>query len=340
MSIWSQKGRVTQRDVARLLGISQSTVSLVLRRVEGHAVPVETVARIEAAARELGYVPNSMARALKTRRSMTIACVIPDIANPFYPPFVKGIQTVADGAGYDVITVNTDGLADREQRFLQWAMQGRADGIVGIFFTLKAPMFEPLLSAGVAVARVETQAKAVGPLPLDNIFVDNYSAARAVGRFLLARGHRHVGMISGVGGPQEARLAGFREAIAAAAGKIEVVLDDAFDEAGGYRAALQLIAREPRPTAIAAANDLLAIGALAACHEAGLAVARDIAVTGFDDIPAARLVTPALTTVSIFQDQIGRSAAATVLQRLGHEGFRAPSTSREMPYRLIKRAST
>lgn len=340
MSGSQEHRRVTQRDVARALGMSQSTVSLVLRRVAGHAVPQDTVERIEAAARELGYVPNSMAQALKTRRSFTIACVIPDISNPFYPPFVRGVQTVADEASYDVITVNSDGQPDREQRFLRWAMQGRVDGIVGIFFTLRAPMFEPLLRAKIAVARVETEAKAIGVLPIDNIFVDNRAAARGLARFLLDRNHHRFGAISGTGGPQSNRIEGFREAIGGGGGTLDVALDEHFDEEGGYRAALQLLSRSPRPTAIAAANDLLAIGALSACRDRGLTVGRDIAVTGFDDIPAARLVTPALTTISIFQDQLGQSAAASVLQRLGHGGFNAPSTSREMPYRLIERAST
>lgn len=340
MTRTGQDKRITQRDVARYAGISQSTVSLVLRQGIGHAVPAETVARIEAAARELGYVPNSMAQALKTRRSMTLACVIPDIANPFYPPFVRGIQGVAEQADYDVITINTDGLADREQRFLRWALQGRVDGIIGVFFTLKARMFQPLLNAGIAVARVETQPKTVGPLPIDNIFVDNGAAARAMARYLLARGHRRIGIASGLGGPQLARVEGFRYGVAAGGGQTTIALDESFNEDGGYRAGLQLLAQPQRPTAIAATNDLLAIGVLGACRDAGLSVPGDIAVSGFDDIPAARLVTPALSTISIFQDQLGQSAAAMVLQRLGPEGFQAPSTSREMPYRLIERAST
>ncbi len=155
--------RVTQRDVARLAGVSQTTVSMVLSGASAPSLPSETLERVQAAVRELGYVPNRFAQALKTNRTMTIACVVPDIANPFYPSLLRGVQSVADDAGYDVITVNTDGTAEREQRFLSWCLERRVDGVVGVFFTLRASDFRPLTDSEIGVVRIESSAKRGGP---------------------------------------------------------------------------------------------------------------------------------------------------------------------------------
>ncbi|HWJ73188.1 MAG TPA: LacI family DNA-binding transcriptional regulator [Kaistia sp.] len=331
--------RVTQRDVARLASVSQTTVSLVLSGAPTSQIPAETLERVQAAMRELGYVPNRWARALKTNKTMTLACVVPDIANPFYPSLLRGMQSAADHAGYDVITVNTDGAAEREQRFLNWSLEGRVDGVVGVFFTLRVADFQPLTDAGIGVVRIESSKKKVGPLPVDNLYIDNEAAAGEVTRYLIRRGYRRIAMIAGLGGPQEGRLNGYEAALLEAGRKPLIVADEAFNEEGGFRAAQQLFALPARPDAIFAANDMMAIGAMAAAHEAGLAVPGDVAIAGFDDIFAARLVTPALTTISQFQYDLGTTAAEVLLDRL-QRGNAGPGTSQAMPFRLIERSST
>lgn len=331
--------RVTQRDVARLAGVSQTTVSLVLSGASTSSIPPETLERVQAAMRELGYVPNRWAQALKTNRTMTIACVVPDIANPFYPSLLRGLQAVADDAGYDVITVNTDGTAEREQRFLNWSLEGRVDGVIGVFFTLRAVDFKPLTDAGICVVRIESSVKKDGPLPVDNLFIDNEAAAGAVTRYLIGRGYGRIAMIAGIGGPQEGRLRGYEAALREAGRAPLIVADEAFNEEGGFRAAQQLFGLTERPDAIFAANDMMAIGAMAAAHEAGFAIPGDVAIAGFDDIFAARLVTPALTTVSQFQYDLGTTAAEVLLDRL-QRGGAGPGTSQAMPFRLIERRST
>lgn len=342
MSVRSDRGsrRVTQKDVAVRAGVSQATVSIVLTGAASPPVPAPTLARVEQAARDLGYVPNRAAQALRTRRTMTLACVIPDIANPFYPPFMRGLQQIAEDEAYDVIGINTDGSEEREQRFLRWARQGHVDGVAGIFFTLRARSFEPLIQAGIAVVRIETAAKTNGPLPIDNLCVDNARASREVVRYLLDRGHRRIAMISGRGGPQATRVQGYATAMRDAGVPVRIVLDDLFGEEDGYRATTRLLADGGRPTAIFAVNDLMAIGAMAALREAGLDIPADVAVAGFDDIPAARLVTPSLTTVTQFQDDLGREAARTLVARLRGRGSAPEGTSREMPFRLVERRST
>ena len=128
------------------------------------AIPAETWERITKAARELGYTPNRFAQALKTNRTMTIACIVPDITNPFYPALMRGIQSITDGLNYDVIAVNTDGSAERERHFLDWSRQGRVDGVIGVFFTLRASDFRPLVEAGVPVVRIESSKKRGGDI--------------------------------------------------------------------------------------------------------------------------------------------------------------------------------
>jgi len=331
--------RVTQRDVARLAGVSQTTVSMVLSGASAPSLPSETLERVQAAVRELGYVPNRFAQALKTNRTMTIACVVPDIANPFYPSLLRGVQSVADDAGYDVITVNTDGTAEREQRFLSWCLERRVDGVVGVFFTLRASDFRPLTDSEIGVVRIESSAKRGGPLPVDNLYIDNEAAAGAVTRYLIGRGYERIAMIAGIGGPQDGRIRGYRTALTEAGREPLIVTDEAFTEEGGQRAAETLFALAERPDAVFAANDLMAIGAMAAAREAGFSIPGDIAVAGFDDIFAARLVTPPLTTVSQFQYDLGTTAAEVLLDRL-QRGNAGAGTSQAMPFRLIERSST
>ena len=119
------------------------------------SISAETWQRITAAARELDYAPNRFAQALKTNRTMTVACIVPDITNPFYPALMRGVQSVTDGLGYDVIALNTDGTPERERHLLEWLRHGRVDGVIGVFWTLKATDFKPLTEAGMPVVRIE-----------------------------------------------------------------------------------------------------------------------------------------------------------------------------------------
>jgi LacI family transcriptional regulator len=331
--------RITQREVARIAGVSQATVSIVLGGAQGHGIPVETFERVMQVARELDYVPNRFAQALKTNRTMTIACVVPDVANPFYPSLVRGIQSVADAAGYDVIALNTDGLAAREKRFLDWSLRGMIDGVVGVFFTIKAPDFVAVAQAGIGIVRIETSAKKEGPLPIDNLFVDNVAAAAAATRYLIERGHRRIAMIAGIGGPQSNRVSGYLRALSEAGLAPQLANYGDFNEEGGYRATKDILAACPRPTAIFAANDLMALGAMKAIREERLKIPDDIAVMGFDDIFAASVVTPPLSTINQFQQTLGGVAAEMVLQRLNELPRDTPGRHREMPFELVIRQS-
>ena len=341
MSTLTRRKRPTQADVARRAGLSQAMVSYVLNANTGVSVPEETRARVLAAMQELGYVPNRAARSLRTNKTLTIASIIPDIANPFYPAFVRGIQDVVDYHGYDLIMYNSDGAADKEHKYLQSVAHGRVDGVVGVFFHANARDLAGLLEQGIFVVRLEAMRKPAGSLPLDNIFVDSLAAAQEATSYLIARSYQRIAMLGNTPGPGEARLQGYRAALQAASlpAQEEYIVPCDFTEAGGHAAMQRLLALPVRPDAVFAANDVMAMGALAAIHADGLHVPTDIAVLGFDDIPLARQLSPPLTTVRQFQTQLGRRAAELLLERITERCIGA-GRSQEMPYEIIVRSST
>jgi LacI family transcriptional regulator len=336
----ARKKQPTQADVARRAGVSQATVSYVLNNNTSIAVPAETRQRIQDAIRELGYIPDRAARSLRTRKTYTIAGIIPDITNPFYPAFERGIQDLADQHGYDLIMYNTDGSAEKERKCLRSVQQGRVDGVVAVLFQLNARDLLPLLDMNIAVVRLEATPKRAGAAPLDNLYVDNIAAAQRAVAYLIARGHRRIGMITGQRAPSARRVLGYQRAL----DEHQIPHDEEltrcsdFTVAGGEQSMRELLAQPARPTAVFAANDLMAMGAINAIRAAGLRIPQDVAVVGFDDIPAAALVTPALTTVTQFQEQLGRRAARMLLERIDGS---APEGGRceEMPSELVVRES-
>jgi LacI family transcriptional regulator len=333
------KKRPTQADVAQLAGVSQTTVSLVLNNVL-IGIPAETRQRILNVAHELEYVPDRAARTLRTNKSYTIASIIPNITNPFYPAFERGIQDEVDEQGYDLIIYNTDGDAEKESQCLHSVLQRRVDGIVVVLFGQSARSLLPLMERNIAVVRLEPHYKAPGEYPLDNVYIDNVAAAQEAVSYLIGRGHRRIGVLAREKGPGDARLLGYQRALVAH----RIPHDESlmqrgdFTEEGGYNGMKRLLALLSRPTAIFAANDMMALGAMLAIQEAGLSVPQDVAVVGFDDIPTARLVNPPLTTVTQFQVELGRRMAQLLFERLNGT---APPHGRtiEMPYRLIVRKS-
>src|SRR5262249_12473148 len=154
-------------------------------------------------------------------------------------------------------------------------------------------------------------------LALDNLYVDHTAASRTAVTYLIEQGHRHIALIAGHRGLRQARVLGYRQALDAYQLPFDELLIQIgdFTEQGGYQSMGELLKLVPPPTAVFAANDMMAMGTLMAIKEAGLHIPQDIAVVGFDDIPAARLVSPALTTIAQFQEQLGQRAAEMLFER-------------------------
>jgi LacI family transcriptional regulator len=335
-----RRRRVTQLDVARLAGVSQAMVSYVLNDSTNVTVPDDTRQRIIEAMIELGYVPNRAARSLRTSKTVTIGCVIPDIANPFYPAFVRGIQDVVDRNDYDLVMYNTDGLANREQKAIQSMLQGRVDGVIGVFFHSSARDLSVLLERQIAVVRLEATAKHIGEWPLDNIYVDNTAASCHAVTYLLQRGYRRIAMLTNKPGPGHPRIAGYQVALNEWGRETpdDYIQINSFTVEGGAESMNRLLDLAEPPDAVFAANDLMAIGAIMACKQRQVHVPSQVAVMGFDDIPTDQIVSPALTTVSQFQNKLGRRAAELLFERI--EG-KAPANGRntEMPFEIVVRES-
>jgi LacI family transcriptional regulator len=314
--------RPTQADVARHAGVSQALVSYVLNE-SPVTLPDATRRRVLDAMDELGYVPHSAARALRLDRTMTLALVIPDITNPYYPAVERGLQDSAEAGGYQLITYNTDGVAAKERKALRSVRETRADGAVIYDFHLGPDDYRSLLEAGTSLAMVVSDPRKVGDLPIDHLTVDVAGGVRRITRYLIERGYAPLGTIAGALDSEigRGRFDAFMATCADAAIGVapDHVVEADFTYLGGREAMVRLIGSGRPPRAIFAANDLMALGALEACLAAGLRVPGDIAIAGFDDIEASRMVTPALTTVIQPGRWMGREVGRLLVSRLSGE---------------------
>jgi LacI family transcriptional regulator len=331
----NQHSRVTIAQVASHAGVSPTTVSHVLSGKR--AVGAATRGTVLAAIRELGYRPNIVARNLRTRRSHMIAVVVPDITNPFYAVLTRGLADAVDAAGVGTYVCNTDGQHERERKFFQDALDRGVDGIV---------FASGETASQVEFGQVEQQTPIVcvgGQLdhPLcDAVIPDDETGSRAAGALLAARGYRRIAMIQGPPHYGMTRTAGFRSAMQAAKLKVpgERMVRGDWTRKGGYAAMRTLMALKDRPDAVFCANDLMAIGALDVAHELGLSVPDDVAIVGFDDVDAATIVTPQLTTVRNPAYEAGGTAGDLLMSRTSGRYTGAGRTV-VLPCQLVERGT-
>lgn len=327
----------TIREVARAAGVSVATVS---RVVNGTAVVrEETRRRVEDEVARLGYAPNAAARSLITSRTATVGVVLPDIWGEYFSEVIRGIDLSARQAGYHVL-VSSSHSDVAETREVLRAMHGRVDGVV-----IMSPSASPRALSGClpAALPVVFLNAAPGETRHPALSVDNRGGARAMVSHLLAQGHRRLAFVHGPASNFDAaeRRRGCRDALRAAGlppdAAVEISGD--FGEESGEAAGNAVAGLSPRPTAVFAANDSMAVGALLALGRAGLRVPEDVAVAGFDDIPVARFATPPLSTVRHDIRALGERALARLLAEIAGEG--AVNSGREvLPFRLVLRAST
>lgn len=330
--------RPTQRDIALATGLSQTAVSLTLNRVASATVSQEARERILQTAQELGYVPNRMARNLQSARTRTLACIVPDITNPTYPALVRGFQSAADAAGYDTMIFDTDGAAEREQRALQWLSQGHVDGVMAVFFHIGQAELLKALRGHLPMVQLESQAHRPST-DVDKLYINNAAAAQAMTQALIGKGHQRIALLSSPLGPGAQRERGYRAAMKAASLTPQLIGAEDFTQQAGERAMAAALSSGFDGSAVFAANDLLAIGAMSALRAAGRRIPQDVAVAGFDDIPAARLLQPALSTVRRDEQAIGRLAAEMLLARLEGPEAGRPGRGLELPFELVLRES-
>ncbi|MFL5575542.1 MAG: LacI family DNA-binding transcriptional regulator [Gemmatimonadaceae bacterium] len=289
---------VTIKDVARAAGVSVATVSRVLN--DSGPVSAETRRRIREIARQLRYTPNGAARSLITSRTTTLGVLLPDLHGEFFSEVIRGTDQAAQERGYHLLVSSSHNVPSEIEAALT-AMRGRVDGLVIMSPAIDAATLASTVPATLPVVLLNC---AVGDDAFDALNVDNFGGAYAMTRHLLTRGgRRRVAMVCGAPGNADAaeRLAGYRAALrdGRAERRRGWELPGDFQQRSGYDAAQRLLAMSPRPDALFAANDSMAIGALSALREGGVRVPEEVAVAGFDDIPIARYMSPPLTTVRV-----------------------------------------
>ncbi|WP_182525261.1 LacI family DNA-binding transcriptional regulator [Nocardioides dongkuii] len=327
--------RVTIADVAERAGVSPTTVSHVLsgKRVVGAATRQTVLDAIDA----LGYRPNHVARHLRTRQSHMLAVVVPDITNPFYAVLTRGLADAVDAAGYGTFVCSTDGQHDRERKLFEDVMDRGVDGIV---FASGETASEIRFGPGERATPIVCIGDHLDHPLCDAVIPDDEAGSREAGAFLAERGYSRIAMIQGPPGYGTARTAGFRAAMEAAAHPVpaERMVRGDWTRKGGYQAMQALMALPERPDAVFCANDLMAIGALDVAHELGLAVPDDVAVVGFDDVDAATIVTPQLTTVRNPAYDVGSTAGDLILGRMSGR-YRGAGRTLVLPCPLVERGT-
>jgi DNA-binding LacI/PurR family transcriptional regulator len=291
-----------------------ATVSRVVNS-SAHRVAPATNRRVLAAIHELGYHPNVIAQSLKSRASRTVALIVPDISNPFFPAIARGIEDTARQRGYAVLLCNTYEDLDREQTYLQLLRKRWVDGMIFATVGSNTAHLRALREDGLPVVLV---ARDVDGLAIDAVLVDNERGAYEATTHLLRLGHRAIAHIAGPGALRVARdrRRGYARALREAGAPEDetLIASGDFTADGGRAAAVALLAGGSRFSAVVAANDLMAIGAMEALRAAGRRVPADVAVVGFDDITFASLVSPALTTVAQPKYRMGQLAMERLLE--------------------------
>jgi DNA-binding LacI/PurR family transcriptional regulator len=321
-------------DVAREAGVSRALVSLVMRG--SSKVSEKRRARVLTAADRLGYRPDTIARHLASRRTQTVGVLLNELHNPFYAEIMDGVYGVADELDYHVLIGASGGRAGGEQGTLETLLDLRVDGVILIGPRLPTSA----IVAAAAWIPVVVVARPVRAPEVDSIMDDERLGASLVVEHLAALGHRRILHIDGGRGAGAATRRACYAAAMRAAGlgdEIRVVSGDYTDVAGA-RAAARLLASGDLPTAIFAANDFVATGAIDQFDEAGLSVPRDISIVGYDNIFLAALRRLALTTINQPRGEMGRLAVSSLVERI--EGTRSTPARYRLAPELIVRDTT
>ena len=335
----------TQADVARHAGVSRATVSYVINGLTDGKIPIsdETRKRVLDAIEKLGYEPDARAQALSSGKTNTIALIIPDLRNPHFSEFATGVEEAARAEDYHFLLSSTTLISDEYAvNIFKDLVRRRFDGLI-----LASPFILKSKEAQTILTRIHKRGLPIVEFSdinnVDTISSDYSQATREVISYLASLGHRRIGLVYGVGDDPEIgmdRLVPYKESLEAAgiAVKPDLIVECGPSIEDGYRGALKLLEREPRPTAIISINDLLAMSTMRAAADLGMRVPDDLSVVGYDDIPMANYLVPRLTTVSKDAYTAGQKAFEMLMARMQNPDN--PRRIIQMPTKLIIREST
>lgn len=328
----------TIKDVARLAGVSTTTVSHVIN--ETRYVSDELRARVLAAMEELNYRPNVLARGLRRGETKTIGLVVPDNSNPFFAEVARIVEDIGFENGYSVILCNSDGNLEKEAAYVNVLIAKQVDGVIFIAAGSKYEHLHELATAGIPVVVADRD---IPQTLADVVLVDNEQGGYDATRYLLSLGHRRIACIAGPSDltPSADRVHGYRRALGEFGVPIEEkwIVPGDFRYQGGEAAIAELLRLDEPPSAVFACNDVMAIGALRAVRSAGLQVPGDVSIVGFDDIPLASAVSPALTTVAQPIVELATLAAQLLMSRIQSDQQDGPKQRIVLDTELIVRGS-
>jgi LacI family transcriptional regulator len=330
----------TLEDVARAAGVHKATASRALNPATESRVSEQTVRRVRAVALRLGYTPNTLAQGLRTSRTSTIGVVLPDLTNPLFPPIVRGIEDVLAARGYVALLANTDNDDQREVTHIDALRARRVDGFIVATARRDHPLLEAMAREGVPIVLVN---RTTDRHDISAVLGNEVAGITAAVDHLVALGHTSITHLAG---PHQlstgiTRTEAFRAAMRAHGLRTrrgDIVECDAYSVAAGFAAAHRLVTSHRSLTAVVAANDMIAVGALQALQADGLNCPDDVSVVGFNDMPFVDQLSPPLTTIRLPQYEVGVQAALLLLDRLANPTSTAKSVI--LPVALIARGST
>ncbi|MCP1451180.1 LacI family DNA-binding transcriptional regulator [Priestia megaterium] len=309
-------------DVAKKANVSTATVSRVLSKP--NTVTEETTEKVLQVIKELNYQPNALARQLRTLETKTILVIVPDITNPFFSKVLRGIESVAVINGYQVLLGDTGNDLERENGYLNILLQKKADGMVLLTARMESKNIEEMaLKYPVVLACEYIEGSAIPTVSINNI-----SGAQKATEYLVKLGHKRIGFISGPldGVIGQDRLKGFYQTMTRHNLTVESILvqEGNFSYESGFNIMNQFLALNHPPTAVFAANDEMAFGAINAISSKGLSVPHDISVVGFDDIKFSSIFKPTLTTISQPAFEMGTMAMKLLIKLMNKEEIERP----------------
>ncbi len=306
----------TMKDIARLAGVSTSTVSHVINK--SRFVSDEIAERVNNAAQQLNYAPSALARSLKMNRTKTIGMLVTTSTNPFFGEVVKGVERSCYHQGYNLILCNTEGDNQRMKASINTLLQKRVDGLLLMCSTLEGErldVFDRYPDIPIVVMDWGPILFASDKIQ-DNSLQGGYMAAK----HLIESGHKEIGCITGplIRHQAQMRYEGYKRALAEAGIAInpDWIVESDFECEGGYQAFEKLYQRGKLPSALFVSNDMMAMGVIQAASQRGLRVPDDLSLIGYDDVHIAKFMTPALTTIHQPKYRLGKAAVDTLLYRL------------------------
>lgn len=310
--------RATIHDVAKNAGVSVATVSHVINGT--HYVSPELIERVDKAINLLNYQPNKLARALSRRDSSLLALIVPDISNPYWSSLTRAVQDITDPYDYSVIVCSSNGLLEREVRFLR-SLSGWVSGLILHPYHVTQDQVNQLLLNNLPIVILgDFSTSEKKPPNWDQVTANNRKSVQTAIGYLIDLGHRRIAFIQGSAGAPSSvkRLAGFFDAIKLADLQVDdnLIVQGDYTRASGRNAMAALLNLPDPPTAVFCANDLSALGAMEEAQMRGCKIPEYISIVGFDDIDEAALASPTLTTIKLPSHEIGIAAAEKLIERL------------------------